>query len=137
MNHNTAAPFALNRALLLKWALGTVIFALLAGWSGYRDNPEGLLTITANSPCPPMNHSFTGLFWAVLGVAGGLGLALAVTAFIASELRMLGDNKTTLRNVAANCVAYAVAMAVLALLAFPIEAAVPLKPKPGCENVQR
>jgi hypothetical protein len=66
-----------------------------------------------------------------------LGLALAVSAYIGSELRMLGDNKALLRNLAATCVAYAVAMAVLSLLAYPIEAAVPLKPKPGCENVRR
>jgi hypothetical protein len=137
MSSETPAPFALNRASLLKWALGTLVFALLAGWSGYRDNPEGLMTAVSYGTCPPMSHSFTGLFWAVLGVAGGLGLALAVTAVIASELRMLGDNKTMLRNLAATCTAYAVAMAVLALLAFPIEAAVPLKPKPGCENVRR
>jgi hypothetical protein len=136
MNTNTHPPFALNRASLLKWALGTLVFALLAGWSGYRDNPEGLI-VAANMACPPMSHSFTGLFWAVLGVAGGLGLALAVSAYIGSELRMLGDNKALLRNLAATCVAYAVAMAVLSLLAYPIEAAVPLKPKPGCENVRR
>lgn len=136
MNTNATTPFALNRASLLKWGLGTLVFALLAGWSGYRDNPEGLMA-AANMACPPMNHSFTGLFWAVLGVAGGLGLALAVSAYIGSELRMLGDNKALLRNLAATCVAYSAAMAVLSLLAYPIEAAVPLKPKPECESVRR
>ncbi len=115
---------------VLKTLLATVAFALLAGWSVHRDSPQGMLRETAEG-CLSVSHAFSALYLAVLGVAGGMAVVVAITAFIASELRLFAPRRAGLRSLAMSSVVFALGLAVLSLLRWPIESSMPLQPPPA------
>ena len=115
---------------ILKALIPTVLFALLAGWSVHRDSPQGMLRDT-DAGCLSVSHGFTSVYLAVLGVAGGLALAIGISAFIASELGLFSSRRAGLRSLAMSCVTFALGLVVFALLRWPIESALPLEPPPA------
>jgi hypothetical protein len=115
---------------LLATLIATTLFALLAGWSVHRDSPQGLLRDTAEG-CLSVSHGFSSLYLAILGVAGGMAVVLAITAFIASELGLFESRRTGLRGFSRSCLIYALGLAVFSLMRFPIESALPLQAPPA------
>jgi hypothetical protein len=115
---------------VLKALIPTVVFALLAGWSVHRDSPQGMLRDT-DAGCLSVSHGFTSVYLAVLGVAGGMALVIAISAFIASELGIFATRRMGLRSLATSCVVFALGLAVFSLLRWPIESTLPLEPPPA------
>lgn len=115
---------------LLITLASTFAFALLAGWSVHRDSPQGLLRQTAEG-CLAVSHGFTQLYLVVLGVAGGMGVVVAMSAYIGSELGLFGPRRAGLRALALSCLMFAVGAGLLALLSVPITNALPLQTPPA------
>lgn len=115
---------------LFKALIPTVAFALLAGWSVHRDSPQGMLRDT-DAGCLSVSHGFTSVYLAVLGVVGGMAVAIAISALIASELGLFASRRAGLRSAARSCVVFALGLAAFSLLRWPIESALPLEPPPA------
>jgi hypothetical protein len=115
---------------ILKALIPTVAFALLAGWSVHRDSPQGMLRDT-DAGCLSITHAFTSVYLAVLGVAGGMAVVIAISAFIASELGLFATRRTRLRSLAMSSLVFALGLLVFSLLRWPIESSLPLQPPPA------
>jgi hypothetical protein len=115
---------------IVKTLIATVVFALLAGWSVHRDSPQGMLRDT-DAGCLSVSHAFTSVYLAVLGVAGGMALVIAISAFIASELGLFASRRAGLRSLAMSCVVFAFGLLVFSALRWPIESTLPLEPPPA------
>jgi hypothetical protein len=122
---------ALARSIWKPW-LAVVFFALLAGWSTYRDSPQGLLRFTGDSPCPTVEHSFTHLMVLLFFVAAAVALVVAASAYIASELRLMASARDSLRQVALAAVALSLLLGVTTVIKWPLEALLPLKNVAAC-----
>jgi hypothetical protein len=115
---------------ILKALIPTVAFALLAGWSVHRDSPQGMLRDT-DAGCLSITHAFTSVYLAVLGVAGGMAVVVAISAFIASELGLFATRRAGLRSLAMSSLVFALGLLVFSLLRWPIESSLPLQPPPA------
>ncbi len=113
----------------VKALMSTIAFALLAGWSLHRDSPQGMLRETAEG-CLSVTHGFVSLYVAVLGAAGGMGLVVAITAYLASELAIFAPRRTGLRLLARSCMLFTLGAALAALMAVPMRGMLPLEPPP-------
>ncbi len=120
---------------IVKTVGATVAFGLLAGWSVYRDSPQGLLRAPSADSCPAVTHSFTSVYMVILGVGAGLALTVAASIFIASLLGIFDRSQSNLKAISVTSVLLAVALAAAMLLKFPLERAFPLVPQPGCAKL--
>jgi hypothetical protein len=113
----------------LKPLLIIIAIAMLAGWSVHRDSPQGLLRETLEG-CLSISHGFTSIYLAILGVAAGMAVVVALSAVIGSELGIFASRRAGLRGLARSSGVFAAGLAVAALLYWPIENTLPLEPPP-------
>ncbi len=122
-------------ASVAKALVPTVAFALLAGWSVYRDSPQGMARATGGDACAPLMHSFTSVYLVILGVAAGLAVAVAATIHIASLLGIFDRSQRGLKDFSITCALLAAGLVVAMVLKFPLEMVFPSAARAGCENV--
>jgi len=121
-------------SVLIMVVIAIFAVAIYAGWSSYRNSPEGLLLYTPTVPCPAMQHSFSLVYVTCLVVASVIAALVAIVTLAASIMQRFSNAKGALRS-ASKLSALAVALFLFgSFLGLVFQAQLPLHAKPGCER---
>ena len=117
----------------INFVVGVGIFALLAAWAMYRNNPAGLLQHADGNPCPSVVHSFSTTYLAIIGTAAAFALVVGIVCVVVRDLGLVARLRPNLHALARSCALSIGGLILISLIAIPLKATMPLAPGEPCQ----